>query len=74
MATKPSGRPETSSSAATTPIRPSGTTLSTRNRRWKLRSWTIRKLSMMKNISGTTAITDARDVALSSAMPPSAIS
>ena len=35
MATKPSGRAD-SSRAATTPISPSGATLSTRNNRWKL--------------------------------------
>src|SRR5262249_42556890 len=44
MATKPSGLPDTSS-AATTPISPSGPTLSTRNSRWKLRNWTISTLS-----------------------------
>ena len=55
MATKPSGLPETSS-AATTPIRPSGTTLSTRKRRLKALQLNIRTVSMMSSISGTTAI------------------
>ena len=72
MATKPSGWPD-SSSAATTPIRPSGRDASTRNSRWKLCSWNISTVSMMTSISGTTAKTEARDSALSSAMPPSSI-
>ena len=47
MATKPSGLPD-SSSAPTTPISPSGPTLSTMNSRWKLCSWNISTVSMMK--------------------------
>ena len=69
MATKPSGRPE-SSSAPTTPINPSGPTLSTMISRWKPCSWNIRTESMMISITGTTASTEACDLALSSTVPP----
>ncbi len=72
MATKPSGLPD-SSSAATTPIRPSGATLSTRNNRWKLCSCTIRTVSMMSSMTGTTAMTEACDFLLSSTVPPTTI-
>ena len=39
------------SSAATTPIRPIGTTLSTRKRRLKLCNWAIRNVSIRKNMT-----------------------
>ena len=47
MATKPRGRPE-SRSAPTTPIKPSGATLSARTRRRKLFSWNIKTVIMMR--------------------------
>ena len=72
MATKPRGRPE-SRSAPTTPIKPSGATLSARTRRRKLFSWNIKTVIMMRSISGTTAITEACDFLLSSTVPPTAI-
>ena len=72
MATNPSGRPE-SSSAPTTPIRPSGTMARTSSVRLKVLSWIISSASVRNTISGSTAITEARELALSSAMPPSAI-
>ena len=72
MATKPRGRPE-SSSAPTTPIKPSGATLSARKRRRKLWSWNINTVIMISSISGTTAITEAWDFLLSSTVPPTAI-
>ena len=43
------------------------------NRRWKLCSWTISTVSMMNSITGTTAMTEACDFALSSTVPPTAI-
>ena len=58
MATKPSGACA-SSKAATTPISPSGATLSTSSTRWKLCSWNIRMVSTSSIITGTTASTDA---------------
>ena len=57
MATKPSGRLN-SSSASTTPIRPSGTMLSTMASRRKLSSWNISTISISTIISGTTANTE----------------
>ena len=51
IATKPSGVP-VGSSAATTPIRPSGATLITRKSFWKLWSWIIRMVSITKIMTG----------------------
>ena len=58
IATKPSGLSERSR-AATTPMRPRGATLSTRNRRLKLWSWIISTVSIRTSIIGRTAATDA---------------
>ena len=51
-ATKPSGLPE-SRRAATTPMRPSGATLSTRNSRLKPWSWTISTVSVRRSTIGS---------------------
>ena len=72
MATKPSGRLKRRS-VKTTPMMPMGTTLRTRARREKLCSWIIRKVTIRNSITGTTAITDACDWALSSTVPPTTI-
>ena len=72
-ATKPSGLPD-SSKAPTTPMRPSGAMLSTTKSRSKLCNCTISTVSMMNSISGTTAMTEACDFALSSTVPPVAMS
>ena len=60
----------TAAAPPTTPISPSGATLSTMNRRWKLCSWNISTVSMISSITGTTATTEACDLALSSTVPP----
>ena len=73
IATKPSGRLNMSNEA-TTPMMPSGRMASTTPKRRKLCSWNMSTVSMSASISGTTANTDARDSALSSAMPPVSIS
>ena len=72
IATKPSGACA-SSRAATTPMIPSGATLSTSNTRWKLCSWKIRMVSTTSTIAGTTASTEAFALPLSSTEPPVAI-
>ena len=69
MATKPSGRPK-ASSAATTPISPSGRIATTRPSRAKLCNWNISAVSITTIMMGTTAKTEARLFALSSAIPP----
>ena len=71
MATKPIGAP-LGSSAATTPISPSGATATTRNSRWKLCSWIIRIVAMMNSMSGTTAAIGPCALALSSTGPATA--
>ena len=43
------------------------------NKRWKLLSWKINKVSMIKSINGMTANTEALDWALSSTEPPTSI-
>src|SRR5262249_10242502 len=70
-ATKPSGLPD-NSSAATTPIKPSGATLNTRNKRSKIRSATSRTVSMTGSLTGTTEITETGDFWFSSTVPPTA--
>ena len=72
IATKPSGACA-SSKAATTPMSPSGATLSTSSTRWKLCNWNIRMVSTSSIIAGTTASTEAFAFALSSTEPPVAI-
>ena len=72
MATKPSGRLNTSSDS-TTPIRPSGRIATTIARRRKLTSITIMISSISTIISGTTANTDSLEILLSSYRPPVAI-
>ena len=72
IATKPSGRPE-GRSAATTPIKPKGATLSTMNRSPNLRSSNINTVSMISSMTGTTATTEACDRALSSTVPPASM-
>ena len=72
MATKPSGRFETSS-ARTTPMMLNGSTASTTNRLRNLPSWNISTVSINRIMIGTTANTEACDLALSSAMPPSSM-
>ena len=69
MATKPSGRLNTSSDS-TTPISPSGRIATTMARRRKLTSMTIIVSSISTIISGTTANTEACDFWLSSNRPP----
>ena len=69
IATKPSGRLNTSS-ASTTPIRPNGITETTMASRLKLTSRIIMLVSISTIISGTTANTEACEIALSSNMPP----
>ena len=72
IATKPSGLLDTSS-AETTPISPSGMTISTMIMRWKFCSSSISAVIISRIISGATAITEARLSALSSAMPPTSM-
>ena len=72
MATKPSGAP-LGNRAATTPIRASGATAKTRNRRWKLCNWIMRIVAMTNSINGITAMIGACALALSSALPPATI-
>ena len=69
MATKPSGRLNTSS-ASTTPMMPSGSSASTMPSRRKDCSWNISSVNISSSIIGTTAMTEAWLSALSSAMPP----
>ena len=69
MATKPSGRLNTSS-ASTTPISPSGRIATTMTRRRKLTSMTMIASSISTIIIGTTANTEACEAWLSSYMPP----
>ena len=73
IATKPSGRLDRRSAAAT-PIRPSGATERTSTSREKLWSWNISTVNMMSSITGMTASTEACDFALSSTVPPTAMS
>src|SRR4029077_8841526 len=72
IATKPIGFWATSS-AATTPMRPRGATLSTSKTRWKLCNWNIRMVKTSTAIAGKTACTDAWALALSSTDPPGTI-
>jgi hypothetical protein len=72
IATKPSGACA-SNRAATTPMSPSGATLSTSSTRWKLCNWKIRMISTTSNMMGTTASTEAFALPLSSTEPPVAI-
>ena len=72
IATKPIGVP-VGNSAATTPIRPRGATLITRNIFWKLCSCTIRMISISMIISGKTATIELSPLALSSIVPPASI-
>ncbi|EXI69761.1 MAG: hypothetical protein AW08_00254 [Candidatus Accumulibacter adjunctus] len=69
IATKPSGRLN-SSSDVTTPISPSGMIATTIARRRKLTSMTIIASSIRTIISGTTANTEACETWLSSNRPP----
>ena len=69
MATKPSGRLN-SSSDSTTPMSPSGMMATTMASRRKLTSWNIMMISISPIISGRTANTEARETALSSYRPP----
>ena len=71
IATKPSGWP-VGSSAATTPISPSGATLTTRNSFWKLCSCSISTVAIRNSISGTTAAIGLSHLPLSSTLPPTA--
>ena len=69
MATKPSGAPDPNN-AATTPISPSGATLTTRASLPKLCNWTIKKNPITSSMTGTTAAIGPCDFALSSTAPP----
>ena len=51
----------------------SGSTASTTKTLLKLCSWNMSTVTMSRSIIGTTANTDACEVALSSAMPPSSM-
>ena len=72
MATNPSGCWK-SSSAATTPVIAIGTTIRHSASMLKLCNWIIRKVIISSSISGTTAMTEAWDFALSSTVPPTSI-
>ncbi|MNJ76687.1 hypothetical protein D3C77_740200 [compost metagenome] len=72
MATKPKGLPN-SSSAATTPIRPSGAVSTTISTRAKLCSCTISSVNTATAISGICALMDDWPFALSSTGPPTSI-
>ncbi|MNP02892.1 hypothetical protein D3C76_947570 [compost metagenome] len=69
IATKPIGVP-VGTSASTTPIRPSGATLATRNIFCTLCSWIIRKVAIRNTINGTTWLIGPWALALSSTVPP----
>ncbi len=71
-ATKPNGLPN-SSSAATTPIRPSGAVSTTMKVREKRLSWIISSVSTAMIISGICALIDVWPFMLSSAAPPISI-
>lgn len=71
IATKPMGV-WVGSSAATTPIRPNGATLTTRNSRWKLCSCIIRMVAISSSVTGNTATSDFMPLALASSVPPTA--
>ncbi|MNG06826.1 hypothetical protein D3C84_900950 [compost metagenome] len=69
IATKPIGVP-VGTSASTTPIRPSGATLATRNIFCTLCNWIIRKVAIRNTINGTTWLIGPWALALSSTVPP----
>ncbi|KAF1068139.1 MAG: hypothetical protein GAK45_01452 [Pseudomonas citronellolis] len=69
IATKPIGVP-VGSSAATTPINPSGATLATSSIFCTLCNWIIRKVAIRNSISGTTWPIGPCALPLSSTVPP----
>ena len=71
-ATKPMGL-SARNRAPTTPMRPRGATLSTRNNWLKLWSWIISTVSIRISISGATARTEVCPLLLSSTVPPTSI-
>src|SRR6201997_5389421 len=71
-ATKPMGL-SARRRAATTPIRPRGATLSTRNRLLKFWSWIISTVRSRMSINGRMAVTDVSALLLASTVPPTAI-
>ena len=72
IATKPIGV-LVGNNAMTTPIRPNGATLMTRNIFWKLCNCTIRIISINMIITGNTATIELSPLALSSIVPPASI-